>query len=359
MSLSDDVLTYEQNYWRTVFRYVARLGRGSLPIWMEGVRMVRVVVCTDGVVAFRLPEGEGRPFRVVRIPSNKTVAMSVTGEMNYSKWRSPFGAKPLVALRYKSGPETRGEIGGFSISDGQTFFEPGFLSARLTRAPSDLGDPETEAGEAISSYRRIQQLGLNPGSPPGIAGSVADGQQERVIARLRDLEADYERALDRADREEDLQRYLSLNPLVLTLEGDVRPKVPLGEKYVPDFVVDNPLATDHTHLFVEIEDPRKPLFLKTTTQQGAKLTQAIHQTQEWRKWLQDNAAYFKQSQYRGYSRPRFLIVIGRSNELDAERDRALRILNAEVPDREIVTYDHLAGRLRNLRETLAREVEAG
>lgn len=105
-----------------------------------------------------------------------------------------------------------------------------------------------------------------------------------------------EQAIQTAEREEDIQQFLTQNKqfLIQHLSGGhgryVLPKPQLGGTLVPDYLL---VSEDSTGLHwqgVELESVAGNLF-KSKGEPTAALTHAIHQVIDWREWLKNNIKY--------------------------------------------------------------------
>lgn len=161
----------------------------------------------------------------------------------------------------------------------------------------------------------------------------------RARQHFTSLVQEFDRVLDAATTEEELQQFLAANPSFLEpAYARVWPKLALGDR-VTDFVFQR--ATGD-YLLVELEQPAKKLFTKAGVQ-AATLTQAIDQILDWRRYIEDNLPTVQREL--GLSgitpNPKSLIVIGRSCDLDEANRRKLATLAGQSPNLRIITYDDL------------------
>ncbi|MFF8607928.1 Shedu immune nuclease family protein [Streptomyces sp. NPDC015346] len=172
----------------------------------------------------------------------------------------------------------------------------------------------------------------------------------------------YEACLSAAEDERPLQEFLSNNPSMLTqqLGGScrwVRPQVPLGDAYVPDFLVARIDSVALHWTLIELESPNAPLFLKSKGKQNRpaeKLREGLDQVAEWRRWLAKNIDYAQRPR-RGNKEglglveiddhARGLVVIGRRADMSAN-DRVNRDHLSLERNTLIRTYDWLADEAR-------------
>lgn len=106
----------------------------------------------------------------------------------------------------------------------------------------------------------------------------------------------FEKCLANASREEDVQKYLEKNPMVLIqhLGGGhgrwVIPKKRLGSEFVTDFIIGQRNSNGYDWQAVELESPNARMFTKAGDP-TARLTHAIRQIHDWRAWLAKNQNY--------------------------------------------------------------------
>jgi hypothetical protein len=83
------------------------------------------------------------------------------------------------------------------------------------------------------------------------------------------------------------------------------------------------------------------------------VNRAIKQTRDWDVWLEQNKAYI-QGKLHGFETPEYLIVIGRSNDMDAEEKAYLRSYNRDYKNTALLTYDDLLKQAEEFLESLVR-----
>jgi len=178
-------------------------------------------------------------------------------------------------------------------------------------------------------------------------------------------------ALDGATREEDIQKFLQLNPqfLIQHLGGGhgrwVIPKQKLGAEHVTDFLI----AERHSFGFewqaVELESPLRAMFNKNGDP-SQFLNHAIRQITDWRAWLKSNQAYASRPRTDGGlgltdidANVKGLILIGRRAAIDPETNARRRQLVQDL-NIEIHSFDYLLqsleGRLVSLKKMPEQKV---
>lgn len=120
-----------------------------------------------------------------------------------------------------------------------------------------------------------------------------------------------------------------------------------GGKRTPDFLW---IACDSVFLnpvFIEIEDPAKP-YLTKSGQQHHKLTQALHQLDEWRDWFSEPLN--RQLFYETYRLPNMLrrrqwepiyVLVYGQQDTDPDRIRKLRAQLKKTSSQHVIPYEHI------------------
>lgn len=172
-------------------------------------------------------------------------------------------------------------------------------------------------------------------------------------------------ALDTAQREEDIQQFLQLNPkfLIQHLGGGhgrwVLPKKKLGSEHVTDFLIAEKHSFGYEWEAVELESPLRPMFNKNGDP-SQYLNHAIRQIIDWRAWLSSNQPYASRPKADSGlgltnidSNVKGLILISRRHSVDedtnARRRQLVQSLNIKIH-----SYDYLLealyGRLVSLKK---------
>ena len=153
-------------------------------------------------------------------------------------------------------------------------------------------------------------------------------------------------------REEDIQSFLKENPFLLKPASEVIPKQKLGEDFVTDFVLLNILDQGPSYTLVEIERASHKVLTKDQLL-AEPVNRAIKQTRDWDLWLEKNKTYI-QGKLPGFETPQYLVVIGRSNEMNEEEKAYLRSYNREYKNITLLTYDDLLKQAEEILESLHR-----
>ena len=105
--------------------------------------------------------------------------------------------------------------------------------------------------------------------------------------------------LDRCEREEDVQQFLTKHLWILldsfAFPWAVRegiPKFKLGNEFVTDFLVVTGQSFRYEFILVEIEPPNESLFTKAGTP-AKRLSQAVKQVSDWNGWIAHNTTFFR------------------------------------------------------------------
>lgn len=170
--------------------------------------------------------------------------------------------------------------------------------------------------------------------------------------------AAFDRALNRAAKEADMQLFLEANPQILMQQlavgvgAWVIPKQRLGSEHETDFLIAYEASGGLVWHAVELERPQARLFI-ANGDASAALNHAIRQIEDWRDWLSHNRDYATRPRERAGLGlrdidPRLsgLIVIGRGSDSDAQITRRRRAL-ADAHRVVIETYDSLLSSARD------------
>lgn len=149
--------------------------------------------------------------------------------------------------------------------------------------------------------------------------------------------------------EGELQRCLTAHPVLFGMDYTrVVPKHRLGAEFEMDYALER---LEGGFDLVEIESSNLPLFTKSGNPSAA-LVHAEQQVLDWHDWLDENAAYARQS-LPGLIVPKGFVVIGTRRDMNDRDNRRLRRRNAHWGGKIIVmTYDDLLARAEAIENTL-------
>jgi Domain of unknown function (DUF4263) len=193
--------------------------------------------------------------------------------------------------------------------------------------------------------------GIDPRLLPGVFVLPETVSQQKIAA--------YEEALASASSEATMQRFLQVNPWLLTQHLGaspgrwVIPKTRLGAEYETDFLIAEIGSSGFVWYAIELERPQAKLFTKKGNPSEA-LTHALRQISDWRNWLSFNRDYaMRPNGQSGLGLldidPELegLIIMGRDHELDPQTNQLRRRLSREHRIK-IETYDWLSHQARAL-----------
>ncbi len=164
-------------------------------------------------------------------------------------------------------------------------------------------------------------------------------QTDNVLEQLQKKIEELKRLLGAEVNEEKLQIFLRQNPFLLKPSSELIPKQKLGEDFVTDFVLLNILDQGPCYTLVELEKSSYPILTKEGVL-TTYLSHAIKQTRDWDIWLEQNKAYL-QNKLAGFESPEYLIVIGRTHEMNDNDKAYIRSYNREYKKLRIVSYDDI------------------
>lgn len=172
-------------------------------------------------------------------------------------------------------------------------------------------------------------------------------------SNARRLGQEFVTLLGEAKREEELHRFLTRHPEFICPHYDrCLSKPTLGGARTPDFAISYQHSSGTRWLFVEIEHASKPIFTRGLEPQfHSKFEQARKQIRDWQALIARNPAFFR-DKFQELADPEFLLVYGRSMELDEVRRTHLRVEFSEKPTMSVCTYDDLAARYSKTMERL-------
>lgn len=159
----------------------------------------------------------------------------------------------------------------------------------------------------------------------------------------------FEKVIDSAKREEDLQNFLAENPFILSEQfphgTHVVPKFSFGGKYVSDFLISEITSGGTFWILVELEPADAPLITQGG-QLSKRVREGVQQVRDWRDWLNNNRDHAIRPRARdglglgdiegvwGW------VVVGRRSKV-TDRFNQLRREVAEESRIDILTYDRL------------------
>lgn len=186
---------------------------------------------------------------------------------------------------------------------------------------------------------KIALLGLNTEIDP-YSRSSERAINPDLINRLKTVKTEFDNLLNTAHREEELQVYLKANPLMIQPHSRVFPKQKLADDFITDFVLASTLSQGIKYTFVEIERANMPIFNKSGDF-SQQFNHAAKQTLEWDNWLESNIVFLK-TKLPGLSKPNYLIIAGRSSEMNEDNKSMLRAWNKDKVNTDFLTYDDLS-----------------
>lgn len=173
-----------------------------------------------------------------------------------------------------------------------------------------------------------------------------------TITTLLAIASQFETLLNDAQREEELQIFLKENPMMLHPTASVIPKKKLGEDFVTDFVLVIPSDQGAIYTLVEIEKSSHPILTKDNSL-SYQTNHALKQTRDWDVWLELNKAYI-QTKLNGFETPKYMVIIGRGNNLDSTAKVYLRSYNRDFKNTELLTFDDVLVRFRGVIHSLQK-----
>jgi hypothetical protein len=243
--------------------------------------------------------------------------------------------------------------GGFGFDDFPPGSDVGMKVSRFeiyegtdTSGPLKWRTPweQIELSSNVSATRWNEELAASEASNAVltfVTGHLLASDQSRppeIFSKLESAISEFGTLLRRDPREEEVQRYLTENPGLLSQSAvSIKPKVELGSEYVTDFVIER---VEQEYVLVEIERPGHSLF----TRQGdptKQLTHAQRQVEDWLDWVSDNKDYARRHILPGINEPEGWVIIGLRSRLDKKSKKALARRNRELTRIRVLTFDDL------------------
>lgn len=171
------------------------------------------------------------------------------------------------------------------------------------------------------------------------------------IAGLADQ---FEKVLDTAEREEDVQKVLADNPYILAEQLPhchyVIPKFRFGGEYVCDFLLPEMASAGTTWILVELE-PVNAQLMTASGHLAERVRVGAQQIRDWRDWLENNrdmAVRPRSKNGLGFSDIDSIegwLIVGRRHQVSA---RFNQLRNQILDDSRItvMTYDRILERFR-------------
>lgn len=214
---------------------------------------------------------------------------------------------------------------------------------KITHAYYGEGQMPSPVERAVIDFQ-LAFLGMQLREQKIIPQQAAEGVH--TIRKLRDIASQFESLLVHAEREEELQAFLKENPMVLHPTAEVIPKKKLGEDFITDFVLFTPSDQGPNYTLVEIEKSSHPILVRDNSL-SSQTNHALKQTRDWDVWLEQNKAYI-QGKLPGFETPKYMVVIGRGNNLDDIAKAYLRSYNREWKNIELLTFDDVLVRFNGV-----------
>lgn len=269
----------------------------------------------------------------------------LTGTIVDSLWYAAHGElAPIMPIRH-----------GLKLAD--------HLQAKLTPATvAKAGDAFREFVIKAQSDEDAFDLlvhFMNVGKIKSVDGPISsEAMRNEVFKIIREssikisipLLDEFEQLMLRKVNEEQYQRFLTSNPVLLDpLASRVVPKQKFGVEFITDYVIQR---MDNLYLAVEIEKPQDLIFTKTDDFSSA-FTHAFGQVIDFLEWVDTHSEYAR-FHMPGISSPRGMLVIGMRADLSPRQTAKLKRLSINMPNIEIMTFDDILERGRTLYRNIHR-----
>ena len=221
----------------------------------------------------------------------------------------------------------------------------------ISHAKYEKGELKPATERALLDFQ-MTLLGIQTQSVPNRESDT--GSDAATIEKLEALALEYENLLVSSRVEEELQAFLKRNCFVLHQSANIIPKMKLGNDFITDFVLVITNDQGPTYILVELEKATYPILTKSYAL-SSQTNQALKQTRDWDIWLEANQAYIR-NKLPNFEGPNYMIVIGRSSELDDTAKAYLRSYNRDWKNIELLSYDDILVRYRGVINSLSEQL---
>lgn len=260
----------------------------------------------------------------------------------------------LVALLWRVGEV--GKIEADRMRAGAAFCSAELPDGTQRSAARAVSDIFARALEDTRVFATVGNLAFQAGMSANLEVRGRSPSASELMGLFREASIKLSRAvlesfkamLDEDLREEEYQRFLTENPVLLDpLAAEVVAKQKLGLEYATDYAV---RRHDDRWLLVEIEKPSNRLF----TKRGDFRQEFVHafgQVLDFQSWVDNHVAY-AQNHMNNIAAPRGLVVIGRRSHLSEGEQQKLRRFVDNSHRIDVHTFDDLLDRGETLYDSL-------
>jgi len=314
----------------------------KLPVEIVTVGKSEFWPCQDGVVTLIYSSPNDEIELSVMNPLNKTVneflrlgkAMAL-----YDIHGTKF--KEDVAIQVENAMDAVIYFAKVTVNSPTTEYSPRYQRGIITGWNAQLPKPDEQALSDFKGVFITRNIG-------GTEASELHPQEGEIVTlkNADKLIQEFEHLIQTADREEDLQQFLTNYPEFIYPDYiECYPKFKLGEEFITDFVFLVQGIGGLEYVFVEIEKASKAIFTKKN-QFSALFTQAKDQLLNWDQWITHNQSYISRK-LPNLFKPRYHLIMGRSESLTmAQREK----LNSEFQLNNWLfsTYNDIAERFKQI-----------
>jgi hypothetical protein len=314
--------------------------------WKDGVVAVGVCdiwICKDGVLLTITPRKDMKVFVRILYSEKLTMCQKLNSIPYYDK-----EGRRVEGLKIDTDEAVGIVLANPIISsvDENHVYRPKFTRAQTFPWGEIIESaPDEEANKEFSHIFLVENIVKERVNIGGESSKL------KVNTCSELLLSSYVSCLESIKNEEDIQVFLKQNPqLIFPAYIECYPKLKLGSEFVTDFVFKIHGIAGFEYVFVEIEDPRKKIFVKNGHFHSS-FTQAKNQLLQWQHWVSKNMNYISEK-LPGLTTPKFLLVYGRNADIyEGGRDLLAQEFG-NTSNRDFVSYDDVAVRfeqtLRNL-----------
>ena len=326
----DKIIKLEKNYWKDVQKRRSFLNEFN-PILNDNLEQffpsnisIRIYACKDGIVLLR--------YVISNLPNKFEILYTLEDLKTFTKHvpiPSISGDHIIPAV---FGPSTDLRMIDSNFS--------GVIIEWMSYSAYFYNDNERMMllEDALTDFKIYATGLINDQNLKPLDNKIED--KKSINESIKSKINAFKDLLEIATTEEEIQKYLKENPILIQTYSELIPKQKLGEDFVTDFVLVNIIDQGPKYTFVELEKADMPIFTKNK-EFTSQFKHTEKQISDWDIWLQENQNYIKRKLIGFEYPPKYLIIAGRSVEMDEKDKRYIRAYNRNHHNIEFLTYDDI------------------
>jgi hypothetical protein len=338
----DNIIKLEKNYWKDVQKRRSFLNEFN-PILNDNLEQffpsnisIRIYACKDGIVLLR--------YVISNLPNKFEILYTLEDLKTFTKHVPIPSISGNHIIPAVFGPST--DLRMINSNFNGVIIEWLYYSAYFYNDNERMMLLE----DALTDFKIYATGLINDQNLKPLDNKIED--KKSINESIKSKIDAFKDLLEIATTEEEIQKYLKENPILIQTYSELIPKQKLGEDFITDFVLVNIIDQGSKYTFVEIEKANMPIF----TKQGEFTYQFKHAEKqilfEWDTWLQDNQDYIKRKLTGFEYPPKYLIIAGRSEEMNETEKKYIRSYNRNQENLEFLTYDDIIKKSEELLKSI-------